>query len=574
MQLIAELRRRVEPRHAAAIAVVCLVLGLGPFFLNPYALSLLTLALGYGLFAFGLDLAWGRADVVSIGQASFFGIGAYGVAIAQKFGLSWVVGGLVALVIAGALSLIIGVIGLRRRALASTMAVLTLALTLLISQLAQAATPITNGSNGLYVQGLPLVSGYYLTAIVVVALVCIVWIVVLRGRLGRRAFAVKSNAQRAEHLGIHPSAVRLKMFVLGAVISAVAGIIAAPQIGLISPSAAGIMLSTQVLVWLAVGGLGTILGAFIGAALISIGEQYLGAAVGQWYLLILGVIFVLIVRFAPKGLAGVVQKIPLPKALARFFSGDQFPSAHATGTHPLAERSADTSALSLSEVAVSFGEMAVIKRVDLDVQQGEIVCLIGPNGAGKTTLLNLIAGDLAATNGSIEMFGDDITHWAAHKRTLAGLGRMFQIPSLFLDLSPADNIRLARAEAKRHVQLPEQYQYFETETDTKVAELSLAARRALEIAVVLAEGPEIVLLDEPAAGLSHDDSMELASTLRSVAKHTGSTMIVVEHDMAIVRELADRVVVLVNGTLMFEGTLDEVSSHPEVREAYLGAQNV
>lgn len=571
MQLKKELLLRVERKHVAALVVTCLALAAAPFMLVPYALSLLALALTYGLFAFGLDLAWGRAGVISIGHASFFGLGAYGVAIAVNNNVSFLIGGVAGVASAAVLAAAIGMVGLRRRALVSTMAILTLALTLLVAQIAQTWAAVTNGSNGLFVSSQPLVAGFYSTAVIVVVAVVVVWLFVIRGRLGRHALAVRSNPQRAEHLGINPNRVRVKMFVVSAAVAAFAGAIAAPHIGLIAPSAAGIILSTQVLVWLAVGGHGTIAGAFIGAALITIGEQYLGAAIGQWYLLALGIAFVLVVRFAPKGLVGILRDAPWPGRITKLLNGSELPRrAGPNEVVPTRAASDASSVLTAQAVAKSFGAMSVISKVDLDVAQGEVICLIGPNGAGKTTLLNMLAGDLETDAGIITLFGEDATKWPPHRRNRAGLGRLFQIPSLFLDLSPAENISLARAEADGFVELPRQYAEFEKKTEMTAGELPLADRRALEIAVVFAGGPKLVLLDEPAAGLGRDDSIELARTLRSVASETGCTMIVVEHDMVIVRELADRVVVLVGGTLMFEGSMDDVSNHPEVRQAYLG----
>jgi branched-chain amino acid transport system permease protein len=571
MRVKSQLLQRVELKHVAVLAVTCLALAAAPFLLIPYALSLLALALTYGLFAFGLDLAWGRAGVISIGHASFFGLGAYGVAIAANNDFSSLAGGLAGIIVAVVTAFAIGLVGLRRSALPSTMAILTLALTLLIAQIAQTWTPVTNGSNGLFVSSQPLVPGFYATAAIVVAAVLVVWLFVIRGNLGRHALAVRSNPQRAEHLGINPSRVRLKMFVLSAAVAAFAGAIAAPHIGLIAPSAAGIVLSTQVLVWLAVGGNGTIAGAFLGAALITIGEQYLGAAIGQWYLLALGIAFVLIVRFAPKGFVGIIRGAPWPSNIAKLLNGSEIPRISVrhkvTGGSMFGE---SVSVITAQRVAKSFGAMSVISRIDLDVAQGEVICLIGPNGAGKTTFLNMLAGDLGTDAGTITLFGEDVTAWPPYRRNRAGLGRLFQIPSLFLDLSPAENIALARAEADSLVDLPDQYAEFENNTEALAGELPLADRRALEIAVVFAGDPKVVLLDEPAAGLGRDDSIELARTLRLVANTTGCTMIVVEHDMVIVRELADRVVVLVGGTLMFEGSMDDVSNHPEVRRAYLG----
>ena len=558
---------RVRLRRALGFAAAVVLLGLAPFALPPYPLALLTLALVYGLFAFGLDIAWGRTGIVSIGHAAFFGLGAYGWAIAAREGLPGVVGGVAGILIAVVVALVIGMAGLGRRALPSTMAILTLALTLLFEQLARTWADVTNGSNGIVVRSHGLIPDYYITAGSVLLIVAAVWVFVLRGRLGRRVLAVNLNPDRAAHLGIDVRGTRLTSLIVSAAVSAAAGAIAAPVMGLVSPSATGILLSTQVLVWLAVGGRGTIIGAFAGAVLVTMGQQYLGEAIGSWYLLVLGVIFLIVVRFAPGGLVGLVRRVFRRPAHRTAAQDARLPA-------PAPRRAAPARsdvALRATDIRKSFGATTVLEGVDLVVPTGEVLCLIGPNGAGKTTLLNIVAADVSASGGSVAIFDADASRWRIHRRALAGMGKVFQIPSVFTELSPADNLRLARSEALEARPLPEALARFETDDARSAAALPLADRRSLELAMVLTWGPQIVILDEPAAGLSHEESVALARLLRRVATETGATMVIVEHDMDIVRELADRVVVLANGRFLAEGTMAEIAARDDVQDAYLGA---
>lgn len=595
MQFLRPLTRlhgRLERRHAVAAGIAVAVLAIAPYLLPAYPLALLTLSLAYGLFAFGLDLSWGRAGVISIGHAAFFGLGAYGSAIAVNAGVPAVAGVVAALILSAAIALGIARVGLGRKALASTMAVLTLALTLLAEQVARSWLSVTNGSNGLFVPAGGVVDSYYRTAAVTLAAVLGVWFFVLRGSLGRRLLAVRVNEQRTEHLGVDPYRAKTYAFVLSALVATVAGATAAPVIGLVSPSTAGIVMSTQVLVWLAVGGRGTILGAFLGAGIVTVGQQYLGDAIGSWYLLAMGVIFILVVRFAPGGLVGLLAKAsrtPVSRSSAQdavipgtrqlSVTGSDGSSATAEpGISPRLEEDWDAAladldppALDLRDVTKSFGPIPVVRGVTLEVPRGQIVCLIGPNGAGKTTLLNLIAGDLSLTQGQILLRDREITSWSAHHRAGLGLGRLFQIPSLYQELTPAQNMAMARTEAFQHVGLPEELDRFTERNDVLTQDLPLADQRALELAMSISWGPEIVLLDEPAAGLSHEDSVRLAQTLRSVNRMLGCTLVIVEHDMEIVRQLADRVVVLADGQVLVDGHMDEVSANADVRNAYLGA---
>lgn len=567
---------RVKRSHLIAAGLAILGLGVAPFVLVPYPLALLTLALAYGLFAFGLDLTWGRTGVVSIGHAAFFGIGAYGAAIAVKNDFPMLVGAVAGVILATMVAWIIGMIGLGTKTLPSTMAILTLALTLLVEQVALSWRGTTGGSNGLFVSGSGVVVDYYRTAVIVVVVVAVVWLWVIRGRWGRRFRAVQSNEKRAAHLGINLHATKTFSFCLSAAVAAIAGATAAPVMGLISPSTAGIILSAQVLVWLAVGGRGSIAGAFIGAGIVSIGQQYLGDAIGSWYLLVLGVIFILVVRFAPAGLVGSVQSLlrrPIAEAAAQ---GARLDATEIALAHPDENSkvrdsvNGAQSALEIRDLMKSFGATRVLRGVDLEVMSGEVMCLIGPNGAGKTTLLHTVTGGQNFDEGSIHLFGEDISTWSIHARAQAGLGMVFQIPSIFPDLTPAQNLQLAASEAKNAAPLPQVYTRFVDDHSRTALDLPLADRRALEMAMILVWNPKVILLDEPAAGLSHEESMSLARRLRTVADQTGCTLITVEHDMEIVRELAERVVVLVEGAVMVDGTMDEVSANESVKQAYLG----
>lgn len=566
---------RIARRHWAAIVLSAGFLGLAPFFLGNYPLSILTLGLAYGLFAFGLDLAWGRAGVISIGHAVFFGAGAYGVAIASSNGWHPLVGASAALLLTVVVSFILGRVGLGPKALPSTMAVITLALTFLGEQGARSWIDVTNGTTGIYVTSLGRIPGYYLTAGLVFVIVVAIWAIVLRGRFGRRLLSIRINQQRTEHFGVAPQNSKIAAFMLGAVVATLAGSIAAPVLGLVSPPVLGIIMSTQVLVWVAVGGKGTILGAFVGAILVTAGQLYLGEFIGSWYMLVLGVVFVLVVKFAPEGIVGLATSfIKLPVA-RRASAGMILNSAESDAG--MAERAeaqpghTDSAAIECVQVEKSFGLMPTIKGVDFVAEQGEIVCLIGPNGAGKTTLLNLIAGDLELTSGEIRLEGEDVTSQSAHLRARQGLGRLFQVPSIYSELTPAQNLELARSEAYRRVDLPSELDRFSQLDDVLARDLSLADQRALELAAAMAWGPRTVLLDEPAAGLSHEDASRLAALLKRLRDEMGCTLIVVEHDMDIVRELADRVVAMANGKIIADGTMDEVASHEEVRFAYLGA---
>ena len=554
--------REALGRIIGVAAVVAI--GLGPLYLDTFYVGLFALGIVYGLFAFGLDLAWGRAGVVSIGHAVFFGLGAYGVAIAQTRGTSSLLGAVAGVAAAAALAAVIGAIGLRRAANPSTMAVLTLATTLLASKAAIAWTSVTGGSNGLFVLPPDSMSGYYWVCFAAsAAIVGAVWAGILRRPLGNRWLAIRLNERRAEHLGMPVYRSQVIAFALGGVISAVAGALAAPLLSTVSAEQVGILLSTQVLVWLAIGGRATLLGPFIGAIAATYGEDALAGTLGDVYLLLLGIAFVGVVLFLPQGAAGLLR--------AGRQAADTTPKAASAGRAP-AIATASRDVLVADRIVKRFEGAVAVDGPTLRVADREVVCLIGPNGAGKTTLLNVISGALSPESGVITLGATELTGTPPFRRVVAGLGRTFQVPSLFPGLTVAEHLILARQQGRAITELPAAYRELEDAHGHTPAEaLSMSDRRSLEIAMTLCLRPRVLLLDEPAAGLAHQETRSLARSLLSIRDTLGCSIVAVEHDMDIVRELADRVVCLHQGQVIADGTMDEVSADAGVRSAYLGA---
>ncbi|MDP9862242.1 MULTISPECIES: branched-chain amino acid ABC transporter ATP-binding protein/permease [Streptosporangium] len=552
-------------RMTVRLGLLAAVLVAAPFGLGTFAVATLTLGLCYGLFAYGLDLSWGRAGLLSVGHAAFFGLGAYAVALSQAHDLTIAV----LLVAAPALSVAIALpmvrIGLASGIPDAPLILLTIGVSLLLQHAATSLTGLTGGTNGLSIRSPGVVTTYYLTLVVVAVVVAVTTVTVVRSRFGARLTAASRNPERAAQTGIDGLHVRSTAFVVSAAVSTVAGALYALAAGLVSPQIFGLGLSTSVLVWLALGGRGSTVGPFLGAVPVTVGEQMLGSTWQGWYVLGLAALFVLVVQFAPTGLAGIARHwtrgpaVRLPPAASvrrpRKGSGGQARGA---------------AALVLKGIHKSFGPVNVLRGVDLTVEDGRCVCLIGPNGAGKSTLLAIVAGQLAPDGGEVRIFGAAASAVPIHDRVRLGVGRMFQIPSVLTDLSLADNIRLARMDAPEHVELPAEYDDLVRDGTSEARALPLADRRRLELAMVLAGAPRLMLLDEPAAGLGPDDARALVRELKEVSHRTGCAMLVVEHDMTIVRELADDVVVLHDGGVIAHGAMDEITADPAVREAYLG----
>lgn len=251
------------------------------------------------------------------------------------------------------------------------------------------------------------------------------------------------------------------------------------------------------------------------------------------------------------------------------------------------------SVLECADLVKRFGGITAVDHVDLSIRRGEVVGLIGHNGAGKTTLFDVMCGFLASDEGRVRIFGEDVTDWAPHERAWAGLGRSFQEARLFPSLTVAETIAVA---LERHVANRDPFAAAfrmpaSTDSEAAVAErvddlveelgltafrdrpaglLSTGTRRILELACVLAQRPDVLLLDEPSGGVAQAETEALAPLLRRVVSDTGCSMVVIEHDMTLISSLCDRLIALELGRIIAEGPPDEVLSHPDVIASYLG----
>ncbi len=247
-----------------------------------------------------------------------------------------------------------------------------------------------------------------------------------------------------------------------------------------------------------------------------------------------------------------------------------------------------TVALRLDGISRRFSGIAAVRRLDLSLQEGERCALLGPNGAGKTTLFNIIAGDIPPSTGTIELFGEDVTRLPVAARVWRGLRRTYQESALFDELSVAENLflsvmgpsrsghlaftRAVISEAARWRRVEETAVTvgLEHRLMTPARELSHGERRQLEIGLVLGHEPRLILLDEPAAGLSPEERGSLSVLLKSLASH--NTVVIIEHDMDMALSLAERVVVLSDGEMIADGAPADIVADATVREIYLGEQ--
>jgi len=244
-----------------------------------------------------------------------------------------------------------------------------------------------------------------------------------------------------------------------------------------------------------------------------------------------------------------------------------------------------TAALQLLNVTKNFGLTEIIRGVDLTIEEGERHAIIGPNGAGKSTLFHLISGKYNVTGGRIGLHGDEVTGKAPYEISRLGLSRSFQVTNIFPGLSVFENVRCALlwTEGYRYSfwHLVDREAGLNQRTDAILTDIGLARRRdtpagiltyaeqrALEIAITIASGADVIMLDEPTAGMSHAETTEMVALIRRVTE--GKTLVMVEHDMGVVFDLADRISVLVYGKIIASDTPENIRANPDVQSAYLG----
>lgn len=243
--------------------------------------------------------------------------------------------------------------------------------------------------------------------------------------------------------------------------------------------------------------------------------------------------------------------------------------------------------LNVENATRRFGGLTAVNQANLTLRRGEIRALIGPNGAGKTSLFNLVTGVLKCTSGHIKFKGEEITHLPSYKRFKLGIGRSFQIVNLFTDLTVEENVRIGMQAALKKTSHPlervdpaaierktqeilDEFQWFK-DPSTKAGSLIYAEQKKLETLMALTSDPELLLLDEPTAGIDEDDINVMVDMIRSSSANR--TILLTDHDIRFVMAIADRISVLDQGTVIAEGTPEEVAANPKVDEVYFGGSH-
>jgi branched-chain amino acid transport system permease protein len=576
---------------AVAMAAVPLIPGMPPFWivlLDNIGLS--------ALVAMGLVLLTGVGGLTSFGQAAFCGFGAYTTAVlTTAYGVSpWLTLPL-SLLVSGLAAVLLGLVTVRLSGHYLPLGTIAwgLGLFYLFSKLEflgrndgiSAIPPLAIGSFRMIDPG-----AIYYAIWIAVLISALLTMNLLDSRTGRAIRALRRGHIAAEAFGVQAPRMKLLVFIYAAVLAGLSGWLYAHFQRAANPTPFGAQAGIEYLFIAVVGGAGYVWGGVLGAAIVvilkEILQNYLPLLLhgeGQLETIVFGLLLVVLLQLAPAGVW------PWLMSLWPFEPRRRPPDTSLA--LPARARPAETPnvLLEVSKARKQFGGVIAVNDVSFDVQAREIVALIGPNGAGKSTTFNLITGVLPATSGHISVLGRPIHHAPPQEIVKLGISRTFQHVKLVPDMSVLENVaigahlrghasalssmfRLDRADEARL--LAEAARQIERvgladQIDAPAGSLSLGQQRIVEIARALCVDPMLLLLDEPAAGLRHMEKQRLAALLRQL-RDGGMSVLLVEHDMGFVMDLADRVVVLDFGTKIAEGAPDAIKRDPEVIKAYLG----
>ncbi len=595
------------PWRLGLLAAFLTFLAVAPWVLSPFYVTLLNFIGMYSMVTMGLVLLTGYAGLASLGQAAFMGVGAYAAAVlSSRYGVNPWLGILSGVVLSSLVAWFIGLITLRLKG--HFLALATLAWGIVITGILRNWIAVTGGNTGYGIgaeQRIPVLSVfgfslrderfYYYLIWGCALLLLVLSLNLMRSRTGRAIKSLRTGSVAAASFGVDVAQLKMLSFVLAAAYAALAGGLFAHLFRFISPNPFDLNQSIDFLIMAVVGGLSSLWGAIFGAGLFVVFEEVLQETLpqligrsGNYEIIAFGFVLILVLHRARRGLLPLLNGfLPTPPPTP-VYDAEPLPSRKKTSSQT-SQQEVREALLELSNVSKVFGGLRAVDNLSFKLKQGAILGLIGPNGAGKTTVFNLITGVLQPSEGEVRFGGQKLSHLPPHKIARRGLARTFQHLNLIGNMSLLENVALGgytrtssnfvqgmlglerrenartRAEALRQL---ERVGLAENAFDTADS-LPLGKQRLLEVARALMADPELLLLDEPAAGLRKHEKTELMTLIRKL-QGEGITVLIVEHDMDLVMALAERIVVMNYGTKLAEGTPAEVRRNPQVLEAYLG----
>lgn len=561
---------------------------------NEYELRLFMLFLIYGVIAVGLNVLVGLTGLVSLGQAGLFALGAYtGAILATRLGFDLIGSAIVSIAIASAFGVLLAYPTVRVRGV--YLAVVTIAFGLIIENVAIEWQSLTGGTTG--ISNIPQpnligfeLSGYaYYTILAIILLATTAFTHNMRlSRFGRSMLAVSQSETAARSLGINPTAARTLAFVIAAATAGLAGVLYAFLNSYISPDTFNFSESVRFLLMVILGGAATTWGPVVGAYVLTYLPEYL-QQLQHWQKFAYGALLALVMFGLPRGIIGTLghQLRRMVKMRREVDPTEGMPVEEALrlGGKQLG---ADLTARGLT---VRFGGLTALSNATLRVKPGEIHALIGPNGAGKSTFVNTISGFYRPSEGSVELGDMQLTGRPPHEIARLGLSRTFQNTELFGDLTVLENVVIGFQQRLGYTLLGAVLRTPSFRRDEEICRraaiglvtfvglanyandearaLPFGLQRRLEIARALAAGPRLLLLDEPAAGLTTQEIEELDRMIRKIAA-LGVSILLIEHHVELIMSVADTVTVLDYGQVIASDRPEVVQDDPRVIEAYFG----
>ncbi|MBB2926954.1 branched-chain amino acid ABC transporter ATP-binding protein/permease [Paraburkholderia silvatlantica] len=577
-----------------------------PQFASGYIVDVGLTIITYAILGLGLNVVVGYAGLLDLGYAAFFAIGAYTTALLETLlHFSFWATLPFSLAFAGASGVVIGYPTLRLRS--DYLAIVTLGFGE-ITRIVATNLDITGGPNGIYGIEPPSLFGFefssprsvYVLGMAFFIVVLVFAVRLGRSRLGRAWTSIREDEAAAEAVGVATLRVKMLAYVIGALIGGLAGSLFAARFGTIDPTAFTYLQSVTILIVVVMGGRGSIPGVILGALIVA-GLPEMLRFLNLWRIFGFAVALVVLMLLRPQGLwpARVRRAAPRPEeetvaheAEAAEAAGKESEAAVSLAdSGGLEAAAARETLLEVHDLERRFGGVRAIGGITFQVRSGEILALIGPNGAGKTTVFNCLTGVIRPSGGRLVWRGEPLGGGAPHRNVHLGIARTFQGIRLFNHMSAFENVligmdhrlhtalvaelagtRAARAEAAAHGALGQRWLDLVglgARASEYASDLPYGDQRRLEIARALASQPRLLLLDEPAAGMNPTEKHALMAQIRRI-RDLGVTVLLIEHDMALVMGVSDRIVVMDHGEIIAQGTPAQIQNDPVVIDAYLG----
>ncbi|VVD88251.1 High-affinity branched-chain amino acid transport ATP-binding protein LivF [Pandoraea iniqua] len=572
----------------AALAVALLAMAGAACVVNGYFVVVIAGVALLAICGVGLNLLLGLTGQVSFGHVGFYAIGAYAVAILTTqagwpFWPAWLAGGVIA-ALTGAL---LALPALRVRG--PGLAMVTIAFGFIVEHGAVEWRALTGGQNGLMGVLPPGVFGIAgservvaVAALAVLAVSLLIYARISRGAWGAAMRAVRDSETAAASIGVNPIVVKAVAFAFSAALAGLAGGLFAPLQGMVTPGMFSFLQSILFVLVVMIGGAGTIAGPLVGAVIVGLLPEFL-ASLENLRLLCFGVLLLVVLWGAPNGVIGVLGQWWTSRRRAA--SGEASIGTASTLTLPVLAPS-QRKGLAAQGLTMTFGGVKAVADLSFELPAAGVTSLIGPNGAGKSTVLNMLSGFYRPQSGTRSLGGDGLAARGACDSARHGVARTYQTSQLFAGMSVLDNVTLGLSAGRLGGLLGVARMRGKTQRDEAMAllracgyhgdvnlmaaDLAHVDRRLVEIARALATRPTVLLLDEPAAGLSTQDKAQLGKLLRQIAD-SGVAVGLVEHDMSLVMGVSDGIVVIDAGRFLAQGTPTAIRHDERVRQAYLGA---